>query len=71
MKTTTHQCKYPYTHYNIDSHIEKKCQKLHRDLNLKNRKKYNKNNNNLMTIDSINQVKRNLNMNEKIDFKSV
>ena len=58
-----HQCKYlrnHYNHYNIDGHTEEKCWKFHPELNLKNKKK------NLITIDSSNQVERNLYVDENI-----
>jgi len=58
MTTTKHLWKGPNNHHNhcnIDGHKEEKCQKLHLELNSKNKNKYNKKNN-LMATDSSNQV---------------
>jgi hypothetical protein len=68
MICTTHQCKNPKNHCNhcnIDGHIEEKCWKLHPEMNLKNHKKDAKKNN-LLVMDSSNQVKSSFNVDEEI-----
>lgn len=70
---TTHQCKYlrnHCNHCNIYGHKQEKCWKLHPELNIKNKKKYNKNKN-LIDMDSRNQVERNSNVDAKIVCTSV
>jgi hypothetical protein len=70
---TIHQLKDPSNHCNhcnIDGHTEKKCWKLHPELNLKNRKKDAKKKN-LLAMDSSNQVESNSDVDEKIVCTSV
>ena len=70
MLATTHQCKGPSNHYNIDGHIEQMCWKLHPELNPKNKKKDNKKKNRMATNLS-NQVEIISNVDEKIICTSV
>jgi hypothetical protein len=73
MIAIAHQYKYPSNHCNycnINVHIEKKCWKIHPELNPKNHQKDAKNKN-LLAMDSSNQVERILDMDENIAYTSV
>ena len=65
MVATTHQCKDQRNNCNIDIHTYDKSWKLHLELNLKTKKKYNKKKN-LMAIPSSNQFEINSDVDEKI-----
>jgi hypothetical protein len=65
-----HQCKDPNNHCNIDGHTEDKCWKLHPKLNPMNHKKDAKKNN-LLGMDSSNQVESSSDVYEKIVYTSM
>ena len=67
MVATTHGCKNPSNHYNVDGDTEQRFWKFHWELNSKNTKKDNKKKN-IITINSHNQVKKSLDMDEKIAY---